>query len=695
MRGREAALTASVGVAALAVQLPIFDRWLGVLDEGYLLAVSEEVLRGKVLYRDVYVDNPLPGAFYLVAGWFHLFGPSVWASRVLAVCLFTLFAMLVFRLARTLLGGRWTVLLVLTLLCYRLWAFPHWQTTSYSSVSATLLAGALVAAFHCVGPRRPAWLVATGVLVGAAIVCKQDYGLGVGGALGLVWLLRPWLARSAAGALVPAALYSAGIALVVVPVLAAFAAAGALGALIDQTLLRPLLLESSFNYARLPPILPLFGQTPGLRADTGSYFPAVLLTLPEWWNALYAGSVYRETALWDVAIKLLFYGPFLAVLAGAVTWLRRRPADEHRLLLLAWAGGLLLAFNRPRDWVHLMMIYPPTLLIGFVLASSAPARVARAGGAVLGLALVALAVVSLRVGGDLRRHFDWRLAAPRAGVAADRLGGPLLDDVVAHVAQRTAPGVPVPALPLQPMLTFLAGREGAAGFYVVWPGQHPARDERIIADLEARAVDLVLYGLSQYAMLGRFRDNAPLLYDYLVDHFMIERVFAREPFGPLVCALGRRPADEDRGRSLLDLVPGAEPADGLAVARWPFAEVMVETVGTRTTPVVARLPVEVPPERTRLAFSYGVNPERWLEAPSGPFTFSLAVEAEGEPAVAAFEATVDPQRTLEDRRWKPAHVDLSRWAGRRVRLALAIVVDAPPVDPANLAGWAEPRLVDR
>jgi hypothetical protein len=694
MRGREAALTASVGVAALAVQLPIFDRWIGMLDEGYILAIAEDVLRGKVLYRDVYVDNPLPGAFYVVAAWFRLVGSSVWASRVLAVCLFTVFAMLVFRLGRAVLSGRWAVLLALMLLCYRLWAFPHWHMTSYSSVSATLLAGALVAAFQCVGARRPAWLMATGVLVGAAIVCKQDYGLGVGGALGLVWLLRPWLARSSAGAFVPAALYTAGIGLVVVPVLGAFAAAGALGALLDQTLLRPLLLESSFNYARLPPVLPLFGQTPGLRGDTGSYFPAILLTLPEWWNGIYSGWVFRETALWDVTLKLVFYAPFLAVIVGAIAWLRRRPADEHRLILLAYAGGLLLAFNRPRDWVHLMMIYPPTLLIGLVLASSAPARLARAAWAVLGATVIALALVSVRLAGDLRQHFDWPLAAPRAGVVAERLGGPLIDDVLAYVAERSAPGTPLPSLPIAPMLTFLAGREGAAGFYVVWPGQHPARDERIIADLESRGVDVVLYGLSQYVWLGRFRDSAPLLYDYLVDHFTIARVFAREPFGPLMCALERRPVAEERGRSLLDLVPGAEPSGVLTVARWPFAEVIAQTVGTSAAPAVAYLPLDVPPGAARLAFSYGVNPERWLEPASGPFTFSLALETPSEPAVAVFQATVDPQRTLADRQWKRAQVDLGRWAGRRVRLAFAIAADATPPDPASLAGWAEPRLVD-
>src|SRR5262249_10334638 len=67
---REKLLTLGVAAAALAVQLPIYDRGFSLLDEGYLLTLAGEIARGKLLYRDVYVDNPLPGAFYLLAAWF-------------------------------------------------------------------------------------------------------------------------------------------------------------------------------------------------------------------------------------------------------------------------------------------------------------------------------------------------------------------------------------------------------------------------------------------------------------------------------------------------------------------------------------------------------------------------------------------------------------------------------------------------
>ena len=122
-------------------------------------------------------------------------------------------------------------------------------------------------------------------------------------------------------------------------------------------------------------------------------------------------------------------------------------------------------------------------------------------------------------------------------------------------------------------------------------------------------------------------------------------------------------------------------------ALWSFTPVLAERVGTPDAPVVARLPLDVPPEQPRLDFAYGIDPERWLEAPSGPFTFTVTVDG-----ALVFRASVDPQRRLEDRAWRPASIDLAAHAGQRVTLAFAIAAASAPPRPDDLAGWAEPRL---
>jgi hypothetical protein len=242
------------------------------------------------------------------------------------------------------------------------------------------------------------------------------------------------------------------------------------------------------------------------------------------------------------------------------------------------------------------------------------------------------------------------------------------------------------------MLTFLAGREAAGGFHVIWPVQDPKRDDKIIADLEARKPGTIIYSLSQYAHLGSFRRNAGKLFDYLVDRYEIAKVFSREPHGPLVTALKRRDAGFSSGESLLDLLP--EGGD-LRAVRWPFAAVMTQPVGKDGTTSAARVPLKVPALGARLDFSYGVNPDRWLGLNAGPFVFKVGIEPRsprGERAT-LFEARIDPARDVEDRRWTPAQIELGAYAGQEVDLVFAIDAERMPADPLDLAGFAEPRLV--
>jgi hypothetical protein len=656
--------------------------------------LAAEIRRGAVLYRDVTVDAPFPAAFYVLAAWFGVAGESVHASRLLIVAGFGLLAALVVRLGAAVAGRAAVAALAVLVLCYRVWAFPHWQVWSYSALAAIAMTGAAVLCLRHARTGGTGALVAAGLAAGGGILAKQDYGLAVTGALGLWLLARPWLGLAARG-VAPAAAFSAGVAALVVPAAAYFAAHGALGDLVAQTFTQPLAAAARFDYPRLPPLRPLLGQDAVVRAGIGSYFPSILLTLH--WDAIEAHWLYRATPAWDVALKAVFWAPLALWLLAAATWgagLVRRArgggataADDRRLLVLAWAGGFLLAFNRPRDWVHLMMVYPPVLALGAALAGDALGRVPRgvrtllaAAGAV---ALLAAAGVSVRLGADLRARFDWPLRMPRGGVSADASTGPIIEDVVGWVDRHAPPGQPAPVYPTQPMLEFLAGRRSVAGYHVIWPlMQDPRRDAEIVAALERERVETVVYSFSQYAHLGAFRDNAPALYDHLVRRYRIDAVFSRERFGPLLAALARRPAPDD-GRDLLDATPLPEVA-------WPFG--LAQAAPVTATPAPVRVAVALPPGAARLRFGYVVHPDRWLTPLPAPVAFAVDLEAD-TGAVGVFRATLDPARRLEDRRWAEADVDLSRWAGRAVTLAFAVTSDPLPPAPDALAAWAGVRVV--
>src|SRR4029453_3371671 len=164
-----------------------------------------------------------------------------------------------------------------------------------------------------------------------------------------------------------------------------------------------------------------------------SYLPAILQTLR--WEAIAASTTYRSTAAWDVALKALFYAPRVVWWTGVGWWvlgllLRRNHLDGVRFLVLAYAGGFLLGFSTPRDWVHLMMIYPSTMLLACVLADSVAAalpRIARVGLAVpVAAGAIALAVHSAGLARELRSSFQWPIPRARGGVSTNANHGPTL-----------------------------------------------------------------------------------------------------------------------------------------------------------------------------------------------------------------------------------------------------------------------------
>ncbi|MBM4265086.1 MAG: hypothetical protein FJ144_00500 [Deltaproteobacteria bacterium] len=700
----DAAITALIGVAALLYPLFFFDRWIGLLDEGYIHAIADDVNRGAVLYRDVYIDNPFPGSFHLLALWFRLFGTSVLSSRVLALVGFAVYAASFYRIVRASVPRAWALGFIVFLFAYRVWAFPHWQVYSYSLASATLITAAAALLVSAVQHGSFAWIAAAGLVAGLSAVCKQDYGFAVTGGLGLALLLLPLLRREAKGWtdwIARPATFGAGVAVVLGFMVLWLASRGALDEFVQQAVVQPLRGAVGFGaYPRLPDPWPLWGQDAHLREQVGHYFPSILVTL--WWSSLSVGSLWRDTAFWDVTLKVVFWLPILAYALAAALWLGRGAADAARgrpaslfvsparVLLLGFAGGFLIAFPPPRDWTHLMMIYPPQAAVGAVLLfdldrrlGGTLRRVLRVGAAIV---VAALFLSGFAMAIELRRQMSWPIDSPRAGVYADVQNGPILDDVLAWAREESPSGEPLPVYPLQPMLPFLAGREIAGGFHVIWPVQDPSRDVRIIDDLERRRPARVVYSLSQYQHLGRFQDNAPQLFDYLVDHYEIDRVFSRERLGPLLVGLARRP-DELRDATSLPY-DGERALDGAEPARWPFADVLEVEVGTPLEPRSARLRLRVDPDRPLLALSYGLNPDRWMDLQDGPFTFTAeVVPLSGGVPHEVLRETIDPAGDVSARAWRAAEVDLAPFAREPVEVVLRVAATERPKQPRDLAGW--------
>ncbi|MCP5042782.1 MAG: glycosyltransferase family 39 protein, partial [bacterium] len=297
-------------MATLLFQLPYFDRWYALLDEGHILMFADIVARGGEIYRDATI-YPLPGAFYLLAFAFELFGASIVLSRWIVVLEFCVFVPLVYLWMRRLVTPRWALGSVVVLWVYRIWSFPHWQMYSYSTTALLFLLVSMTCLllYFDSGTRR--WLWAAGLVFGMGVACKQDYGaaLFVAGLATLFVATRTRedadtesLVRVCASFLIPGLLVGGVLG-------AYFLAKGILPDLVQMTVFNHMRGLATFTYPEIPDLLPLFTQDPGLRDIEGffNYFPGLIFTVDA--EGVRNSFLYRETPVPDLILKVFFYAP--------------------------------------------------------------------------------------------------------------------------------------------------------------------------------------------------------------------------------------------------------------------------------------------------------------------------------------------------------------------------------------------------
>ncbi len=701
-----------VAAVALAAQLPFYDRWVSFMDEGHILAFADILAKGGELYRDATL-YPLPGAFYLLAEVFRTFGTSILVARGVVVVEFALFVATIFLLLRRLVSPRLALVGVALLFVYRIWAFPHWQMYSYSSTALCLLAIALVLCARFLAGGGAVWLVATGVAAGLGVLCKQDYGAAVLLALNVVVLVaartapRPWRGLLLALDGPPLVL---GMALAL-----HYAEQSLLAEMLRQTVLGHVVGLATFEYPSFPPLWPLLSQDPVLRDTYGHvvWVPPIIYTVD--WESARASWLYRETAVWDTALKVFFYGPYVLVAAGMLRlWgiraaLRDRARRERTLvelavLAFALAALLVVSVNKPRDYVHMAILYWPFLVL-LVVYGAAAGRRARVLGVLVAIAALAVAVpfvrYTARLACGLAVQHPTPLAAARGGIRVKPAEARVLDDAVVWMQATAEPSQSVAVLPYFPVLSFLADRRGPhRSSYVVWPvPDHPDRDSQIIEAMEAERTPAVLYSVTQWPQFPRFEQYAAPIVDYLVEHFETERVFSPDPWGYILLGLRRR-AGEPVG-SLLPVRSGQVVVVGpdgarrpaaagtFTLARWPFRDVMAiqpRASGERRELV---LPLTVPPA-ARLTTAVGVHPARWVGYPALTVTFRVHVDGE-----TVAERTLDPQRNVADRGWIELDVALEGFTGRTVELGFSTAAERPEAETLEMGGFALPRLVTR
>ncbi|MEZ4281399.1 MAG: hypothetical protein R3F21_17485 [Myxococcota bacterium] len=438
----------------IAYQAVLFREGVGLIDEGHLANGARRLAAGEILYRDVYTVYP-PASFQLVAWLFDLFGVSLLVVRAFHVAMTLALAVIVFVASR-----RWMET-PFALLAAALVAGTGWHVILEGCHYAHLYGAVPMAALLLLARADERGSIGRGALFGLGVLSALALAFRLAPAVGLglagtaVLLARSGLGSKLFGQLAWIAL---GVSAVVVPIGFFYAMQGALGDL----------------------LLAVFWTSFGQYLEGGEFnlpMPGFELWPGEWSRR----GIRRWFVSWEFRIPLVLYLAALFEFARA-QWHRRRsrsaeplaPATLERLALALFGAVLYLRATGRSDYYHLAPVLFPAYVLGADWLARgwrrwAPARTAWIAHPLVLLALVASLGIH-EFDRALRRHRD----------SGDKLeimpGGPLvarsqaLDDLIADLRRRTAPGEPIVVLPWYPIVYFLADRPNPTRFDWLFPG---------------------------------------------------------------------------------------------------------------------------------------------------------------------------------------------------------------------------------
>lgn len=405
MNGRRYAEPLVAFVLAVLVLGYRLGAGIFVFDEGLSLVGSLRVLAGEVPYRDFWTLYG-PGAFYLNAAAFGLFGPSVMVARVLSLILEAAVAAETLVLSRAL-GGRVAGWLAFVLAVAFTAAIQ--PNSGYPAVPALAAAlGAVVAAGIHGSP------LAAGILTGVTALFRHDFA-----AYSAIALVARYAALGAGTAAFPRrdlVRLLAGLAAVVVPAYGLLLSVVGPDPLAHQLIVFPATILP--QYAHLPVLDRAW--SPGDPADAVLLLAGVMVLAAIVVTLSIGLAVARDRALASRPRVLL--------------------ALVLSLLVLALANHARFRFDPIHTW--------PLILTALPLVAAAPfsplPRVARLASAIGAAGLLTI-VLRLAAG-----YVEAKAVTPQVPLGSARAGGITIptafayyNDVLRAVTSMTRPGEPI------------------------------------------------------------------------------------------------------------------------------------------------------------------------------------------------------------------------------------------------------------
>jgi uncharacterized membrane protein len=461
-----------LAMACVAITIVPRLRWVNIYeDQAVLAGQAMQVASGQVPYRDFFAAIP-PGAIFVYAGFFKLFGATVVNERLLTGVAMVIGAGLVARIGHRLVGPVWAAAIALL---WGVWLPVFEEFSPYHFWSVTFILAMTAALLAARTGRRPrlAFIVA-GLAASGALIMLQSSLPAVLAGLIAGWLIERRANRSVVPMLVA----------LVIPGLLVLALLGGLGALPAFFTDNVVYTFQTFGASQALP----FPWQPALLHDTSFWEASIgaLWAIPmHWLLAVVAPmvvAVYTAVALWRHRRRLsdLPDWPVIGIVAVGL-----------------FASVLVVHMSDQNFWLSSGLTLPIVAMpLKRMLAGMRSSRFV-AGAALIPFAAIYLAGLSpLILGYALACHTDGtgflrEVTTPRGSICTTYDSAPIVAGALMFTSQH--PEL-IAFMPNGPSLYLITGRVPPVPVIFLVPGVTPpaelARAERTMRSLP---VEWVIY----------------------------------------------------------------------------------------------------------------------------------------------------------------------------------------------------------
>jgi hypothetical protein len=333
--GSRDAVLALLLFVAIVAYLTYLPRTLGRADESHFLYEAKRIRDGDVMYRDFF-QFVTPGAPYVMALLFWIFGTTIQTARVAMAVLHGLTGVAMYATCRTL--GVRRALAAVAPMAFLALGQSAWQFASWHWFSTFFIVLVLCAVLRVPWASRPRAAIIPGLAAGLLMGVQQQKGLPVALGVGVIFVLdhvvgrrypNPGAWRDLAVRLV---WFGAGIALIIVPLLTTFVILAGFDPVFDALVRFPLVdYRKSFRTT--------WGNVLWITEGYAAYtYPVVLKYLP-----------------------IAIVPAVLRVIAGLFGGMER---DKLRqlIVLIVSAGSAALSISYFPDFIHIAFIAPVLLV---------------------------------------------------------------------------------------------------------------------------------------------------------------------------------------------------------------------------------------------------------------------------------------------------------------------------------------------